>query len=160
MRTFRGIAATIVAAYLLAAVQQAWAPAMRIWGAAPDFLLLLSVCLGLLAARPKACAAGFLCGSVYGALAGASIGAYAGSRAIAAFCVSWSKALGYELGPAWVVGAVLGGSLLGQISLIVLSGASGIQSVAAATIGTALYNAVLAPPVYALLRRAIDPRKR
>jgi hypothetical protein len=147
-----------VALYLASAIQQSLD--LHILGARPDLILVVAIALSLVTSRAKAALTGFLAGTIHGALAGANLAAYGASRAIAGFATSWSKAMGYELTLPWIMAVAFLATVLAEIVWMFVGIRSGIGSFLGATIGTALYNAVLAPPLYALVKRAIDPPRR
>lgn len=156
----RWLPVTIVSLFLLAAIQQAFAARLSIWGAEPDFLLVGAICLSLLADRSRGAIAGFLAGLAHGALAGSNLAAYAASRAVGGFCASWSKVGGYEIRPLSVGTVTFAVSILTGVVWMLIGLRSGIGGFLAATIGTAMVNGVLAMPMYALLRRLADPPRR
>ena len=160
MRPWRAAITTAVALYVLGAVQQGAAAKMAVFGVRPDILLTLTACLALLANRSKAAGAGFLAGLVQGSLAGANTAAYVISRSVAGFSASWSKVVGYEMRLPAVAIVTFFTTLLAEIVWMFLALRSGIAEFLGATIGTAVYNGVLAMPMYALLRRIIEPPRR
>jgi cell shape-determining protein MreD len=160
VRSTRGVLVAIVCLYFAAALQQTFAYRIAIFGAAPDFLLLCAIALGMLAGRTKAALAGFAAGLLHGALAGANIAAYTISRSFAAFVASWTKHIGYEVTLGAVAVITFLCTIIGEIAWMFMGVRSGIGAFLGATIGTALYNAVLVIPLYALLRRVVDPPRR
>ena len=153
------IIASAVALLVLAVFQQSLAERVAVFGARPDFLLLGAVIIGLLSSRRGASAAGFAAGVFHGGLAGVSIGAYAISRSAAGFVTAWSKDLRYATNPLAIAVVAAVATIFGEMVWMFIALRSGIGSFLGATIGTAIYNGVLAVPLYALLKRFVAPRR-
>jgi len=119
-------------------------------------LVLLSVG-GMLLPRPGATVLGFLLGALHGALAGANLAGYAVSRTLAAFATSSTVGLGLQPNPwtAAIVSAVA--TLFAQAVFLFLCPPGSIPKFLGDTMGMAMYNGVLAVPVYALLRKVSAP---
>jgi rod shape-determining protein MreD len=97
--------------------------------------------------------AGFFSGLLQGALAGANLTAYVISRILPAFGIAWMSDLDIRIAPAVAGLIVAAATLVSQLLLMFLAPPPQILSFLGATIGTAMYNGVLAIPVYSLLRR-------
>ena len=160
MKTSRACVTYGVCLYVFAVLQQAVPERIAIIGARPDFLLLLSITFALLVPRRWGVVVGGVAGLVHGGLAGVSIAAYISSRSLAGFCASWSKDLRYEMNAPAVIVATMVMTLIGELSWLLISPQPGIGAFLGATIGTAVYNGVLAAPLYALLKRVVDPPRR
>ena len=157
MRSARFAVVAAIAIWLAAACQQALSPRMSIFGARPDFFLIVLTPLALWSPRRIGTLLGFVCGFVQGATAGANLGGYIVSRVIGGFTVSWSKQIGFQ--PNVVVIAITAGAatLFCQLVFMFLAPPPGVLSFLGDTIGSALYNGVLAVPVYLLLKRILNP---
>lgn len=121
--------------------------------ARPDFLLLCSIFLSLRREINGAAAVGFFAGFLHGAVLNASLGMLVASRTLTAVIASKLFSALIDPGPftaALVVGAC---SLFAGILALFLGSPQNILGHLAATIGTAIYNAVLAVPVYWLTVR-------
>jgi rod shape-determining protein MreD len=140
--------------------QRAVSPYIAIGGVAPDFLLVVIGCLALFGTRRSGSIIGFLAGVIEGALAGANLAAYAVSRTIAGFVSGWFSALEFEAGAIVASFVVFAITLLSQLLLMFVAPPGQIGGFLLATIGSAVYNGVLAMPLYALLRRVLDPPAR
>lgn len=160
MNLMKAGVAFVVCLYLFAVLQQTLPARIAILGARPDFLLLLSIVYSFFLPRSLGAGFGFLCGMFHGALAGVSIAAYISSRSIAAFCAAWSKDLRYELNLAAVAFVTGITTVVAELTWLLISPQPGIGAFLGATIGTAVYNGVLAAPLYALLKRVVDPPRR
>jgi len=157
MNSVRFVIVAAIAIWLAAACQQALSPRMAILGARPDFFLIVLTPLALWSSRRMGTLLGFICGLVQGAIAGANLVGYAMSRVIGGFTVSWSKQIGFQ--PNIVVIGVTAGAatLLCQLVFMFLAPPPGVFSFLGDTIGSALYNGVLAVPVYLLLKGILVP---
>ena len=95
-----------------------------------------------------------------GALAGANLTHYVISRCIAGFVASWSRRLRFEMTPITVAISVAAVTVVAQIALMFIAAPTGIFGFLGDTIGSAMYNGVIAIPVYALLKRVLNPPVR
>lgn len=140
--------------------QQTLAPAIRFGSVGPDFIIISIGCLSLFSNRRAGTIIGFCGGLLQGALAGTHMAAYAISRAISGFVAGWFTTLEFESGVfvAFLVVAV--STVVAQLLLMFMAPPSQISAFILATIGSAVYNGVLAIPLYALLRRVVDPPSR
>lgn len=123
--------------------------------ARPDFLLLCAVFLSLRREINGAALVGFFAGFLHGAVLNASLGMFVASRTFTAVIASKLFSALIDPGPftaALVVGAC---SVLAGIFALFLGSPQNILGHLAATIGTAIYNAVLAVPVYWLTARTV-----
>lgn len=144
--------------WLAAALQQAGADSLTLWGMRPDFLLVLCTSASLIVGPGVAARYGFAAGLIYGALAGANLTHYVISRTVASFLIAQSGRFEFQVG-LWSAGIIVGlGTLLAQLLLMLLAPPPDIWPFLRATMGTATYNGVLAVPIYALLRRILLPK--
>jgi rod shape-determining protein MreD len=119
-------------------------------------LVLLSVG-GMLLPRSGATILGFLLGALHGALAGANLAGYAVSRTLAAFVTASAVGLGLQPSP-WTAAIVsVVATVFAQTVFLFLCPPGSIPRFLGDTMGTAMYNGVLAVPVYALLRKVSAP---
>lgn len=149
---------SIVALLLLwlgAAVQFALAPRLAIFGCPPDLALAVVLPASLVAPRSGATVLGFVAGVLQGGIAGANLTHYAISRAFAGFCGSWARGMLAEPHGLLVFLHAAIGTLIAQLLLMFLAPPSEIGRFLFATIGTAVYNGVIAIPVHAVLRRTV-----
>lgn len=143
-----------------AVLQLAWARHLGIYGAQPDFLLVVVSCSGFCLDRTPGTLVGFGAGVFHGALAGANLTHYVISRCVAGFVASWSRNLRFEMTPLTVAIFVACVTVVAQITLMFIAAPSGIAGFLGDTIGSAVYNGVIAIPVYALFRRILNPTVR
>jgi rod shape-determining protein MreD len=158
--TTRLVIVSIISLWIAAVFQQVLAPRFAIFGVRPDFLLIVLVPLSLFVNRSTAAVLGFFAGLLYGAAAGANLTHYAVSRTLAGFAGSWSKATGLELNLVVLAITTAIVTVLAQMVWMFLAAPSGVLSFLGDTIGSAMYNGVLAVPFYMLLRRVLVPNAR
>lgn len=143
--------------WLSGALQEALARRMAVAGASPDFPLIALAALALLGERKEGTLSGFVAGVLRGVLAGANVAAYAVSRTLLGFALGWVRFAGL-IPNAFVAGvAALVGTLLAQGLVMIPSHHGPILPFLAGTLFSAMINGALAMPLYALLRRLIDP---
>lgn len=149
-----------VALWIGAILQLACARHLGFFGAEPDFLIVVIACAGFCLDRTPATLTGFAGGLIQGALAGANLTHYVVSRCIAGFFASWSRKLRFEM--TWITVAIFVASVtvVGQIALMFIAAPAGIAGFLGDTIGSAIYNGVIAMPVYGLLKRGLNPPVR
>jgi hypothetical protein len=157
MTPWRAIFVVVVCLWFAGWLQQSLAHRLVILGARPDFLLAFLAPLCLLMHRVGGALTGFLAGLIQGAIAGANMTHYIVSRTLTGFIISWSRGLEYEVSLllAGLIGALT--TLLAQSLLMFLAPPPEIFPFMGATIRTAVYNGVLAMPIYAVLKRVLHP---
>lgn len=148
---------TAIILWLAGGFQQAVAPALRIGSVAPDFFIIAIGCLAIFGNRRTGTTMGFLGGLLEGALAGTHMGAYTISRSIAGFVAGWFTSLEFESGLMVAVIVVAASTAVAQLLLMFIAPPGQIPAFLLATMGSAVYNGVLAIPLYAFLRRVVDP---
>ncbi len=158
MKGARDVILSGICIWVAAVLQQALSHRLALFGAEPDFLLIVMSCLCLYASRTGGALIGFFAGLASGAIAGANLSQYIFSRTIAGFCDSWSRNFGLD--GNMVVAAINGFAvtIFAQLILMFFAPPSGILAFLGATIASATVNGVLAVPVHALLRRIIGPQ--
>jgi rod shape-determining protein MreD len=154
------ILTSIVGLWIAVILQQSIAVRLSIFGARPDFLLLFIVPLSLLTSRPGGTLLGFFAGLLQGATTGVFMAQYVASRTIAGFMASWSRGFGMHVnwGVACVTTIIL--TIVARLIYMFLAAPPGVMRFLGDTIGSAMYNGVLAIPVYMLLQWVIDPKVR
>ena len=126
---------------------------LAIFGARPSFLLVLALSFGLSCRPGFAAVVACLSGIITGGLSGASMTAFAVGRTVVCFFFGFLERV--EINVALPLGAALvalGTCVDGMLTMLI-SPPSDIGGFVRATIGTAVYNGVLAFPVYGLVRR-------
>ena len=160
MSSSRFAIGTVIVIWLAAACQQVLARRMAIAGCRPDFFLIVLTPLALWSSRKTGTILGFFCGLIQGATAGANLVGYTMSRTIGGFTVSWSKQIGFQPNVAVIAVTAGAATLFCQLVFMFLAPPSGVLSFLRDTIGSALYNGVLAVPVYLLLKGILNPSIR
>lgn len=126
-------------------------------GASPDYLLIGIAASSFFLERTPSAAVGFLSGLAQGAMSGANLGQYIASRTLSSFLAGWLNDGRYVPSHIKVVLTGAGVTIVSRLILLFLAPQVGIGSYLAATILSAAYNGVLVLPVYALLKRVLDP---
>ncbi len=139
-------------------MQIAVAAQISIFGATPDFILAAIGPLSVSISPRGGAAVGFLGGLLQGALAGADLTHYVISRCLAGFFTSLTRGIGLELSIAVIAVTTAACTIVGQLLLMFLAPPPEIMRFVGATIGTAIYNGVIAIPLYMLLRRLFRPK--
>ncbi len=158
MRTWARWFWILILLWLGGVLQQAIASRYSVFGLRADFLLALLGPMCLLTRRSKATVFGFIAGLIQGAISGANLTHYIVSRCIAAFATASVARSGLQIGNVLAGLICAGTTMIAQLLLLFLAPTSDIMGTIGATIGTAVYNGVLAIPVYAILRRFAEPQ--
>jgi hypothetical protein len=153
----KGLAALVVVLWLSAVFQQAVAYRWEILGARPDFFLIAISGFSPFMLRYQGTLAGFAAGLLHGAIAGANLMAYIVTRAFGGFVGAWINELRFvpTAGVVMLTTAVV--TVITRLAFLFLAAPSGLGDYLTATILTAVYNGVLVWPLYALLKRILDP---
>ena len=143
--------------YLAIVAQVSIAPAVAPFGCVPDFLLLALGLFSMRGGRLSGAMIGFFAGILYGGVAGANIQLYVFSRVIAGLLIGSVSSM--ELDSSFLLASIVSvfTVLIGQGIMILLAPHPNLIGLVGATIETAVYNGVLAIPVYALLKRIQGP---
>lgn len=158
MRQSRAYIALALWFWAAAVFQQAVAPRIQIAGAAPDFLLIVALVAAVFFPPRLAAVLGFIAGVLNGAIAGADLAHYAVSRTLVAFAVGFLSGLNLDV-KAWYVGlTVMGGTLAAAVLMMIPAPPPEFGPYVQATIVSAMYNGVLAIPIYALVRLSLSEK--
>lgn len=148
------------ALYVAAILHFGLTPYVHLFGVHPDALLACAIALGMCLSRPGGAAVGFVAGVLTGALVGANLSHYVMSFTFAGFVAAWTRSLRIE-STAWAVAITVAGcSLVAGLMFLLTAAPRGIAEYLGDTIVSALYNGVLAIPLYALFRRVLNPTVR
>ena len=149
----------IVASLWVAAILQSGASAhMTIFGARPDFLLVLGLLWPLVLKPSAGCVVGFFSGVLLGWVSGVSLTINAIVRALFGYACGLANRTGFDIDQRAASVIVASGTLLAQFVVFFAAPPSDRLGYVRATIGTALYNGVLAYPVYWGIRRLSGPK--
>lgn len=150
----------LVVLWVAGGLQRSVAPHLAFGAVTPDFLLVAIGTLALYGSRRSGSIMGFFGGVIQGALAGANMTAYVISRAIMGFAAGSLTALEFEISPLVNAFVVAVGTIGAQFLLMFIAPPASIGPFLLATIGTAVYNGVLAIVYHVLLRRVLNPPSR
>jgi rod shape-determining protein MreD len=149
----------IVVSLWVAAVLQSGASAhMAIFGARPDFLLLLGLVWPLVLRPSSGCIVGFFSGVLHGWVTGVSLTVNAIARCIAGYVSGMAPRSGFDVDSRSAAVVAFTGTLVIQAAVFFAAPPSDRLGFLKATIGMALYNGVLAFPVFWVVRRLSGPR--
>ena len=147
-----------VAFWIAAALQQAAAPHMTVSGARPDLLLVLALSLAVTFQPVAAAVLGFVAGLLHGGVVGSDLASLTVSRTLVGYLAGYVSRLELDVRP-WYVGLVVfGGTALAHLLLMIPAPPPEAWPYLRDTIVAAMYNGVLAIPLYALLRRTLHPK--
>lgn len=134
----------LILLYGAAVLDVAFSRSSWLFGSRPDFVLATSLSLALLSRPAGASVAGFLGGLLEGAMAGANLTAYLISRVIGGLVMSAIPRLGITVNAA--TGFLFGGlgTFLTKFILVLLAPRPDLSSILGSTIGSAIYNGVIA----------------
>lgn len=136
--------------------QQSAAGELLLLGCKPD-LVLVVVVLAALRTRPAwAASTGFLAGLMQGGPAGANLTAYCFTRTTVAFACSFVGRSGLSLNPFSVAGLCAVATIVAQLVLLFLAPPPDIGRFLGATMGSAIYNGVVAGLIDAILRKTLE----
>ncbi len=152
--------ALVVAIWFLSAAQLALGPRLAIFGAQPSFLLCVLAVVGPTVGRQKSTFLGFAIGVISGAIAGINMVHFVISRTVAGFLVGWSNELRIEANVATVAICAAGCTVIAQILLMLLAPPPAIIPYLNATILSAIYNGVIAVPMFLAARQVLGLPKR
>lgn len=147
----------VLVMWAAAVLERGVAPHLAILGVTPDFLLLVTTVSGLMMSRPAGAVTGFAAGLIQGALIGANLSHYVVSRALAGFFAAWIRQLRFDNNAIVIALTTAALTVFAEIAFMLTAGPKGIAGFLGDTMGTAIYNGVLAIPVYALLKRVLNP---
>ena len=142
--------------WLAGAFQESVASRMTLSGGSPDFPLIALAALALLGERKAGTVCGFAAGLIRGVLAGTNLAAYAVTRTLLGFILGWVRFAGL-IPNASVAGlSALVGTILAQGLLMFAVHRGPVLPFLGGTLYSAMINAALAMPLYALLRHLIE----
>lgn len=157
MKGLPGFLTCVVLLWLGAVLQQALPARLGIFGAIPDFLLLVALTLSHFNRPGPASLIGFTAGLFQGGISGANLVHYVASRVCSSMGLSATVRDSINV-TAPVAGLTVAAfTVLARVIVLLLAPDPNITAYLAATIGTAVYNGVIAIPLYALLRRFFRP---
>jgi rod shape-determining protein MreD len=160
MKGVKGWVVAILLLWIAGAAQEAIAFQISFGGISPDFPLIVVICVGLFSDKRSGAVLGFLAGVIHGAIAGGHMAAYAVTRTLVGFLTGWFNGMEFEGNAAVAFVVTAAATLCTQITFLLLNPRGAILPFLLATIGSAMYNGVLAIPLYALLTKVLDSPRR
>ena len=136
-----------------AALQQALSARIAVFGARPDFFLVLLSVMGILTSPRASIGLGFIFGLAQGALPMANLAHYAISRCLTGYVIGRAQGLRLHPTPSVVFGTAALATLFAQVVWMFIAAPPNIPGFLGDTIRSAIYNGVLAIPLHALLKR-------
>ena len=156
--TWKLVLISAASLWIAAVCEQCLANRMLLLGQRPDFLLATMTPLALCLAGTGPIWIGFLAGLLQGGISGANLVHYVISRTLSGYGLVLFRGLELDTGVIIVVIATALVTVLSQLLLMLLAPPPALTPFLAATIGTAVYNGVLAFPIYAVLRKLLRVR--
>lgn len=160
MKGPKGWIIAVLLLWFAGAAQDAIAFQVSIGGIAPDTILIVIVCAGLFSNKRSGAGIGFIGGVLHGAIAGGHMAAYSVTRTLIGFLIGWFNGMEFEGNEAVAFIVTAAATLCTQLTFLLLSPRGAILPFVLATIGSAVYNGVLAIPLYALLKKVLDSPRR
>ncbi|MBX3112455.1 MAG: hypothetical protein KF857_10640 [Fimbriimonadaceae bacterium] len=153
MNVWRQYLATAGLLFVAAVLEAGLARHLAIYDARPSFLLVLALSYGLSVRPGRAAVVACVSGVLTGGLSGASMAAFTVGRTLVCFFLGFLERV--EIKVALPLGAALVavGTCVDAGFTMLISPPSDIGGFMRATIGSAVYNGVLAFPIYGLVRR-------
>jgi rod shape-determining protein MreD len=136
------------------------APHMTLFGVRPDFLLVGTVVFSQLFPRPASAGIGFLCGLIRGAIVGANLTHYVLSRTLTAFLGSWFRTSQRGQSSLQMFITVVVGTVFAHGVFLMTAAPSNVATFLTDTIIAAIYNGVIATPLYVLLSKFLGLNSR
>lgn len=151
-----------VALLLAAIVQSVFADSMRVYGAMPDFLVMVALLGSLFCDANGGAALGFFAGLLYASLAAPPHGGFGSlivSRTLVCLGVGWLEERVFRDNPILAVVLVALGTALAEGLFFLFAPQPNVSFWARSLGKTTLYNALLAFPLYLLIRRITRPAR-
>ena len=160
MNSRLNVIVAIILGWSAICLQVSVAPRIALFGALPDFPLIVLLAFCPAFTRVQAAVFGFFLAVGYGGTIGANLWQCVVSYSISGFVLAWIN--DYRVTPNVPVMFATGffGTILARLLFMFVAAPPGIASYLGATILSALYNGVLVLPLYALLKRFLDPTFR
>lgn len=157
MKRGKTAAALTVSAWLFTVLQMALSSRWAIGPAIPNFLLVLAAAWSPFLNRSQGALLGFAIGTLNGAVVGANLSQYVVSRTLTSFLAAWANDIRFAPSLPTLFATGFFSTVFANLAMMFLAPPPGIGAYLGATILSAVYNGVLVWPVYALLKRILDP---
>lgn len=146
--------------YFAAVLDASVSERIAILGAAPSFLFILIGQFCIPMNRNKGMLFGFLIGAIQGALAGADIQHFIAGGVVGGLLAASCKDISIEYSLVSVIVVTIITSFLARLIHVLLAPPPHVSIALLDTLIGAMYNGVLAVPVYALFFKAMDSGER
>jgi len=145
--------ASVFTLWIAAGLQQGVGAMATIFGISPDYLVVAVSVLSLYGNSRSGMVVGFFGGLLMGSISGANLWQYVLSRMIAGFATGNIPELRFRNNVAVAASSALVGTLIAQFSLMFVAPPRLLGPFIGATIGSAMYNAVIAMLLSIVLNR-------
>jgi rod shape-determining protein MreD len=150
---------TALALWVATGLQMSLSHRWGVWGARPDFLLILVVAFAQQSSLRGALWIGFCAGVLQGAISGANLTHYVASRVVASAVAANLRKVGFGTGPVTAGAFSLVACLAAQLVLMFLAPQPEVLSFLVESLKSSVLNAVLAIPVCGLAARFVPDTK-
>ena len=123
----------------------------------PDFLIVVALSAAVMYEPVVAALLGFIAGVLHGGVTGSDTANFAISRTLAAYAAGYVSRLELDVRPWYVALVVAAGTVVIHLLMMIPAPPPTVGSYLRDTILAALYNGVLAFPIYTVLRRSLRP---
>lgn len=158
MSTIRPYVALVLAFWLAAALQQSLGHRLLLAGGSFDFLLVVALSASVMCRPVVAAVLGFVAGVLLGGVTGSDTANFVVSRTLVAYAAGYVSLLDLEVRPWYVALVVIAGTVVSMVLMMIPAPPPEVWPYLRYTIVSAVYNGVLAIPVYAVLRRSLRPK--
>lgn len=150
------IISAIVMLLIATVLQQGFLGRYLLFGSQMELPLVVVLSFALVSRPAAGGALGLLSGVLTGGLSGVTLTYYALSRVIGGYILGTraDSEPDYRAGAAWVAA----GTLISKLIMILLAPPPAVMPALGATILSAVYNGVVAIPVFALIQRLFRPK--
>lgn len=153
MNGFNRALAVTALVWTAAVMQAGLGGRLAVFGITPDLNLAVLAPIALTGTLAGSTGVGFLSGWLQGALAGANLGQYVLSRTLGVFLLALVRMADLQIGPALAAGLTVAFTLVVRLIFLFVAPPLSIGEYLGDTIGTAMYNGVIATPIYMALMR-------
>ncbi len=158
MNKARPIVVLVLCFWVAAGLQQAAAPHLAFGSARPDLLITTALVAAVFFEPLIAATLGFVAGVLHGGVTGSDTANLAVSRTLVAYAAGYVSRLELDVRP-WYVGlVVLAGTVVSYLLMMIPAPPPEVWPYVRDTIFSAMYNGVLAIPLYAMMRRSLRPK--
>lgn len=158
MSRARPVILLVLVFWIAAALQQAAAPHMTIAGASPDILLVVALSSAVFFEPVIGAVLGFVAGMLHGGVTGADTASLTVSRTLVSYAAGYVSRLELDVRPWYVALVVFGGTVVSHLLMMIPAPPPEVWPYLRDTIVSAMYNGVLAIPLYAFMRRTLRPK--